>query len=101
MAVKIARNGVFGKQAVEAEAAADPLSKPLLDIPAERLQVLTSMFGKVAAIDLRNGYVIIEDHAGQAVEMRVLSDEVITKLKIGEPVLVTYFEATAISARPD
>ena len=102
VALTIARNGVFGKQAVDAEPAAEPLlSTPLLDIPAERLQAQTSMFGRVAAIDLRNRYVIIEDRDGPPVELRVLSDEQMTKLKIGERVLVTYVEAIAISAQPD
>jgi len=101
VALTIARNGVFGKQALEAETVAEPLSKPLLDIPAERLQAQTSMFGRVAAIDAPNRYVIIEDPDGQEVEMRVLSDDVMTNLKIGQRVLVTYAQATAISARPE
>src|SRR5690242_7025902 len=81
VALAIARNGVFGEQAADAQADTDPLSQPFMDIPAERLQAQTSMFGKVAAIDLRNRYVIIEDHDGQTVEIQVLSDAAIAKLK--------------------
>ena len=71
--------------------ASDIVSLGFLSTPP--LAGLLETTRKVAAIDLRNRYVIIEDHDGEAVEMRVLSDEVMTSLKIGERVLVTYVEA--------
>jgi hypothetical protein len=92
VALTVARNGVFGKRVAEAE----PLSKALMEIPAEQLQAQNSMFGKVINIDLSNGYITVEGDDGP-VEMRALSDQLITDLKMGERVLVTYVEATAIS----
>jgi len=99
----LARNGVFRQQKAksEPEPAAESSSLQSSESIADLMRPQISIFGKVSAVDPRNGYLTVENENGWQIEMYAPSNKTIAGVKIGERVLVTYAEAAAISIQPD
>ena len=99
----LARNGVFRQQKAksEPEPATESSSLQSSESIADLMRPQISIFGKVSAIDPRNGYLTVENENGWQIEMYAPSNKTIAGVKIGERVLVTYAEAAAISIQPD
>ena len=99
----ISRKGVFGQQKAryQSQRAAGLSSELSSDSPQQRIGPRTSMFGKVTDIDLPNGNITIENDEGQRIEMHAADDEAISRIYVGERILVTYAEAIAITVQPD
>ena len=99
----LARNGVFRQQKAksEPEPTAESSSLQSSESIADLMRPQISIFGKVSAVDPRNGYLTVENENGWQIEMYAPSNKTIAGVKIGERVLVTYAEAAAISIQPD
>ena len=99
----LARNGVFRQQKAksEPEPATESSSLQSSESIADLMRPQISLFGKVSAVDPRDGYLTVENENGWQIEMYAPSNKTIAGVKIGERVLVTYAEAAAISIQPD
>jgi len=97
----IAKDGVFGHQAVEAQRGLDPLAAPSLSISAERMHARTHIFGKVASLNPSDARIGIAGNDGRSLQLCAPNPDSLTDLRIGDHVLVTYIEATVISVQAD
>lgn len=103
IAVCIALNVTYARFAISGEEPqAGSTSSPQVSASADYLHFVTvlTLRGKLMAVDPANRLVTIKDSKGKRSTLQVRSENDIESLKVGDGVMVRYFEGAQIRERP-